>query len=134
MVTVGDSATALAWGSSGRFRSNNAINAATVCAVLRGQNEINLVDSEQITSEQNRVADIFSRRMVGESWNMLLHRVGRRGLRELGVGEEPLQEIRIRDLEGFLELCNPRLEYDEEGDFGRRVCAFVENMSLEPSL
>lgn len=137
VVTVGDSATALAWGASGRFRSNNVINAATIYAVLCGTNEVNMVRSEQITSEQNRVTDILSRRKQGEAWDMVMHRLGRETLRELGVGEEPLMEIRLRNLEGFLELCNPRRQYEDEQDFGtfwESVCLFIENMSLEQSL
>jgi hypothetical protein len=137
VFTVGDSATALAWGASGRFRSNNVINAATVCAVLRGRNEINLVGSAQITSMENRVTDVLSRRKKGETWDMLMHRLGRRTLEELGTGGEPLGEIRLRNLEGLLELCNPSRVYKEEQDFGvfwGSVCSFVENMSLESNL
>ena len=139
VVTVGDSATALAWGTSGRFRSNNVINAATVCAVLRGQNEINVVGSHQITSVQNKVADVLSRRMADEPWDNLTQRLGWRALHDMGVSGdlEGIEEIRLRDWEGFLELCNPRREYEEEHDFGvfwGSVCSFIENMSLETNL
>jgi hypothetical protein len=112
VVTVGDSATALAWGTSGRFRSNNVINAATVCAVLRGQNEINVVGSHRTTSVQNKVADVLSRRMVDEPWDNWTQRLGWRALHDMGLsGElEGFEETRRRDWEGFLEMCNPRRE------------------------
>ena len=105
-------ATALAWGTSGRFRSNNGINAATGCAVLRGQNEINVVGSHRTTSVQNKVADVLSRRMVDEPWDNLTQRLGWRALHDMGLsGElEGFEEIRRRDWEGFLEMCNPRRE------------------------
>ena len=105
-------ATALAWGTSGRFRSNNVINAATVCAVLRGQNEINVVGSHRTTSVQNEVADVLSRRMVDEPWDNLTQRLGLRALHDMGVSGdlEGFEEIRRRDWEGFLEMCNPRRE------------------------
>ena len=61
VVPLGDSTIALTWGVSGRFRSNKVINAATVCVVLRGRNEISLVGSAQTTSEENRVPDVLSR-------------------------------------------------------------------------
>ena len=139
VVTVGDSATALAWGTSGRFRSSNVINAATVCAVLRGQHEINIVGSHQITSTQNKVADVLSRRREDEPWDHLTQRLGWSALHEMGVSGdlEGFEEIRLRDLEGFLELCNPRQEFEEEQEFGvlwGRVCSFIENMSLESGL
>ena len=66
-----------------------------------------------------------------------MHRLGRETLRELGVGEEPSMEIRLRNLEGFLELCYPRRQYEDEQDFGKfweSVCLFIEKMSLEQSL
>ena len=139
VVTVGDSATALAWGMSGRFRSNNVINAATVCAVLRGQNEINVVGYHQITSLQNRVTDVLSRRRAEESWDNLTQRLGWRDLHNMGVSEEleGFEEIRLRDWEEFLELCNPSRVYEGEQEFGMfwgSVCSFIENMSLESNL
>ena len=112
VVTVGDSATALAWGMSGRFRSNNVFNAATVCAVLRGLNEINVVGSHRTTSVQNKVADVLSRRMVDEPWDNLTQRLGWRALHDMGMSGdlEGFEESRLRDWEGFLEMCNPRRE------------------------
>ena len=46
-------------------------------------------------------------------------------------------EIRLWNIEGFLELCNPSRVYEEEQEFGvfwGSVCSFIEDMSLETNL
>ena len=126
---VGDSVTALTWASEGRFRSDNVINAATVFAVLNVDKEINVVETEQILSEDNTVADTLSRREEKESWRDLMRRVKQNAPDEY----QPMTEFRLSDLEGFLKLCDPRAVFDSEKEFvahWRAVCSFMKNLRV----
>ena len=126
---VGDSVTALTWASEGRFRSDNVINAATVYAVLNVDHETNVVETEQILSEDNVVTDTLSRRGEKESWRDLMRRVRQKAPDEY----QPTREFRLNDLEGFLALCDPRRTFDSEEEFAvywRDVCSFMENLRV----
>ena len=75
----------------GRFRSDNLINAATVFAVLSVGKEINVVETEQILSEENTVADTLSRREAEESWRDLMRRVKQNTPEE----DQPMTDFRF---------------------------------------
>ena len=133
---IGDSATALTWTETGRFRSDNVINAVTVCAALCATHVVNIVGQQHILEKFNKVADTMSRRRVGESWTELIHRTQRRTsdqYDQIGVtpGQIPV-EIQLRCLDEVLHLCDPRREFTDEKEFAgywRGVRSFVRNLS-----
>ena len=133
---IGDSATALTWTETGRFRSDNVINAATVCAALCATHVINIVGQQHILERFNKVADTMSRRRVGESWRQLVQRTQRRTpdqYNQIGVtpGQIPV-ELQLRCLDEVLHLCDPRRDFTDEKEFAgywRGVRSFVRNLS-----
>ena len=138
---VGDSVTALMWTRRGRFRSDNVINAATVCAALGATHPINLVSHRHLLAENNMVTDTLSRRRKGESWSALLARMQKRAPEEYGnmgalPGHMP-REFKLRRLEQILSLCDPRRVFVGEKEFAmywRGVRSLVENMSVQTDL
>ena len=133
---IGDSATALTWTETGRFRSDNVINAATVCAALCATHVINIVGQQHILERFNKVADTMSRRRVGESWTQLVQRTKRRTpaqYNQIGVspGQIPV-EVQLRCLDEVLHMCDPRRDFTDEKEFAgywRGVRSFVRNLS-----
>jgi hypothetical protein len=124
---VGDSETALRWAESGRFRSDNVINAATVLSLICVGKDVHFTDSRHIAKEQNWHADMFSRPEEGESWNQLVRRMRRKD-QDIPID---LMEVQIPNLSELLALCNPKRVYEDEDSFGlfwRRVHAFVESL------
>jgi len=133
---IGDSKTALTWTQSGRFRSDNVINPATVCAALCATHVINIVDAQHIEAEHNKVTDTMSRRKVGETWEALMKRMQKRApdeYNEIGVtpGQIP-KEVQLQCLEVVLRMCDPRREFSGEKEFAeywREVYSFVKTLS-----
>jgi hypothetical protein len=124
---MGDSETALRWADSGRFKSNNVINAATVMSVLCATKDVHFMDSKHIPKEQNWHADMFSRTEEGETWNQLVRRMRTRD------DEIPLnlKEVKIPNLDELLDLCDPRKSFEDEDSFAvfwRRVHYFVDGL------
>lgn len=112
----GDSKTAVTWAESGRFRSERILQAATVMSVIGASYNVNIEETELITSEENWLSDGQSRWDGREDWRSLMRRVG-------GTSEDlaEMKEVKIKNLEHLLELCDPRRDwiFNEEEEFGR---------------
>jgi hypothetical protein len=124
---MGDSESALRWASSGRFRSDNVINAATVLSVICASRDVHFMDSKHISWEENWHADMFSRTEEGETWNQLIQRMRKR---DPDIPRD-LKEVSVPNLPELLYLCDPRLTFEDEESFGvywRRVHAFVDSL------
>jgi hypothetical protein len=122
---MGDSEIALRWASSGRFRSDNVINAATVLSVICASKDVHFMDSRHIPKEENWHADMFSRTEEGETWDQLIRRMRRR---DPDIPRD-LQEVSVPNLPELLDLCDPRTTFEDEDSFGvywRRVHEFVD--------
>lgn len=119
VLLKGDSVTALSWAEGGRFKSDNVMNAATVFTMVCVIHGVHVVGTELVTSEENWMCDGLSRREPGESWVALMKRMGL---------ENPvftsLTEINLDGMESVIDLCNPKLEWNDEEKFAvywRRV-------------
>ena len=124
---VGDSETALRWADSGRFKSDNVINAATVMSVICASKDVHFMDSKHIPKEENWHADMFSRTEEGETWDQLVRRMRRR---DPDIPRNLLQ-VNIPNLSELLDLCDPRRTFEDDESFGvywRRVHAFVDSL------
>ena len=124
---MGDSETALRWADSGRFKSDNVINAATVMSVICASKDVHFMDSKHIPKEENWHADMFSRTEEGETWEQLVRRMRRR---DPDIPRNLLQ-VNIPNLSELLDLCDPRREFEDDESFGaywRRVHAFVDGL------
>ena len=122
---MGDSEIALRWASSGRFRSDNVINAATVFLVICASKDVHFMDSRHIPKEENWHAVMFSRTEEGETWDQLIRRMRRR---DPDIPRD-LQEVIVPNLPELLDLCEPRTTFEDEDSFGvywRRVHQFVD--------
>ena len=119
VLLKGDSVTALSWAEGGRFKSDNVMNAATVFTMVCVIHGVHVVGTELVTSEENWMCDGLSRREPGESWVALMKMMGL---------ENPvftsLTEINLDGMESVIDLCNPKLEWNDEEKFAvywRRV-------------
>ena len=123
LLLRGDSTTALAWAEGGRFRSERVINSAMVMAMTCIKREVNIVETELVTSKENWLCDGQSRWDGTEEWHKLMRRVG-----EGNEALEEMREIEVSRVDEMLELCDPKLEWDNDQEFGehwRRVTQFV---------
>jgi hypothetical protein len=107
----GDSKTALAWAIKGNFRSDYALNAATVYTMQGAVFGTMVADSEFLTSEQNWRTDRLSRRVAGDTWYSMTQQLGLKDPRLIGLPEVGL------DMRKILALCDPRKEFDSDAEF-----------------
>ena len=108
----GDSVTALTWAMKGNFKSNNALNTATVYTLLCAAHGITVVESIHISHDDNWRTDILSRRIPSSSWNETLSELEGRDSRMRDLAEISL------DVRELLLLCDPRLIFESDEVFG----------------
>ena len=123
VLLKGDSVTALTWAEDGRFKSDNVTNAATVFTMVCATKGFHVVGTELVTSADNWMCDGLSRREPSEPWGQLMERT----FKNHSDCRIP-QEITLDGMEEVLNLCDPRLEWDNDDSFAvywRRVYELV---------
>lgn len=96
LALKGDSITALAWGTSGRFSGDLCTRTAVVLTILAVQFDYMIVDAQHIPGEENLVCDALSRNTTTPQ--------------ELGYSpSETISNLPISPSMELLHLCDPTL-------------------------